>query len=157
MVSFLIHNAWPKAQKFWPYRECKMYNKKNTSFEQAKIITFNSNSLIEIGENCMFSYGITLFHTDAHPILDYESKKIINKVRKMQIGNHCWVGAHASIMKNVIIPDDCIVGWGSVVGASINKHIEPHCAIAGNPAVVVKKGITWDSNGSNGYVQNEPE
>ena len=34
------------------------------------------------------------------------------------------------------------------------KHLTPHCAIAGNPAKKVKAGITWNPNGSNGYVQN---
>lgn len=36
-------------------------------------------------------------------------------------------------------------------------HSKKNCrgfVIAGNPAKIVKNGITWDSNGSNGYIQN---
>lgn len=30
-----------------------------------------------------------------------------------------------------------------------------NCAIAGNPAKIIKENIAWDSNGSQGYIQNE--
>lgn len=125
---------------------------KKTSFEECKITTYNSNAAIEIGNECMISYNTAIYHTDGHPVLDIADKKIINKVKKLSIGNHVWIGANASIMKNTVIADDCIVGWGSVVSG---KFASPHCAIAGNPAKVVKEGITWDWDCSKGYVQNE--
>lgn len=125
----------------------------HTSFEDVSIITFNSHASIEIGERCMFSYGINLYHTDGHPIFDRESGKVINKVNQMRIGNHVWVGAHATITKNVTIADDCIIGWGSVVGKSFT---EPHSALAGNPACIVRQNITWDACGAKaGYIANE--
>lgn len=127
---------------------------KNTAFESTTITTFNSNVTIDIGEKCMFSYGINIFHTDAHPIYDINTNQIINKVKNLIIGNHCWIGANVTILKNVIIPNDCIVGWGGVVNASINSKIEENCICSGNPASIVKTGITWNSNGSNGYIQN---
>lgn len=33
-------------------------------------------------------------------------------------------------------------------------YIKQNCIIAGNPAKVVKTGVSWDSDGSKGYVQN---
>lgn len=134
-----------------------IYIGKGTSFERTTIATANANSSIEIGERCMFSYGITVYNTDSHPIIDAKSGNIINKVRQLKIGNHVWVGANATILKNTCIPDDCIVGWGAVVNS---KSLTPPlispkgCVIAGNPAKIVKTGITWDSDGSKGYVQN---
>ena len=50
-----------------------IYIGKNTSFESTDIITYNSNSSVEIGNNCMFAFGITLYNTDAHPIFDADS------------------------------------------------------------------------------------
>ena len=96
-----------------------IYIGKGTSFEKTTISTANANSSIEIGERCMFSYGITVYNTDSHPIIDAKSGNIINKVRQLKIGNHVWVGANATILKNTCIPDDCIVGWGSVVNSKL--------------------------------------
>lgn len=134
-----------------------IYIGKNTGVESVSIVTFNSNASVFIGDRCMFSYGITIYHTDAHPIMNAESGEIVNKVKSLKIGNHVWVGANATILKNTIIPDDCIVGWGSVVNAGYApppSYIKQNCIIAGNPAKVVKTGVSWDSDGSKGYVQN---
>lgn len=122
-----------------------------SSVESLSYVTFNSNSKCIIGKNCMFSFDISIYNTDAHPIYDVNTNEIVNKVKEINIGNHCWIGAHTTILKNTQIADDCIVGWSSVVAG---KHLTPHCAIAGNPARKVREGITWSPNGSNGYVQN---
>lgn len=123
----------------------------NTGITECEYVTYNSNSKCIIGKGCMISFGVTIYNTDAHPIFDVNTNEIINKVKEISIGDHCWIGAHSTILKNTQIADDCIVGWGSVVSG---KHLIPHCAIAGNPAKKVKEGITWSPNGSNGYVQN---
>lgn len=126
---------------------------KRTSFESVLLMAANANSSIEIGERCMFSYNINVYNTDMHPILRAEDKSIINKVGKLKIGDHVWVGYDATILKNTTIADDCIIGWGSVVSS---KYGQPTSGsiIAGNPAKIVKTGVTWDSNGSKGYIQN---
>ncbi|MDD7313187.1 MAG: hypothetical protein PUH03_02385 [bacterium] len=98
---------------------------RNTSFESTSITTFNSNSSVEIGERCMFSFGINVYNTDGHPIMDAASGKILNKVKRLKIGNHVWVGYNATILKNTCIPDDCIVGWGSVVNSKSLRSIPP--------------------------------
>ena len=123
----------------------------SSSVESLEYVTFNSNSKCVIGKKCMFSFDITIYNTDAHPILDVNTNEIVNKVKEINIGDHCWVGAHSTILKNTQIADDCIVGWASVVSG---KHLIPHCAIAGNPAKKVREGVTWSPNGSNGYIQN---
>ena len=138
----------------------KIHIAKNNSFENVKIVTYNSNSSISIKDNCMFSFGITIYHTDGHPIIDKNSKRILNRVKDLSIGKHCWIGANATILKNVEIGDNSIVGWGSVVGRGFSRniksdHIPTNCVITGNPAKIVKEGITWDSDGSNGYIQND--
>lgn len=145
---------------FGPIKNTTIHIGKSTSFENTSIITYNSNSRIEIGKECMFAYGITIFHTDAHPVYDVHTRNIINKVRTLKIGDHCWVGANATILKNVELEHDTIVGWGSIVNRKFYSNIDvtsppSNCAIAGNPAKVVRTGVTWDSNGSNGYIQNE--
>ena len=95
---------------------------------------------------------INIFNTDAHPIYSIGPNEIINKVKGINIGNHCLIGANVTLLKNTNISDDCILGWGGVVSGSFQQ---PHCAIAGNPAKIVKTDITWNSNGSKGYVENK--
>ena len=101
----------------------------------------------------MFSFGIQIYHTDGHAIMDTETGKIINPVRKLVIGNHVWVGAHVTIMKNTQIGNNCIVGWGAVISG---RHPDSNCIYAGNPATLRKTGITWEVNGAKcGYIANE--
>ena len=106
---------------------------------------------IWIGKGGITIYnGAELMNSDTHPIYNYKTMEICNKARAdIRIGNHCWIGAGATIMKNVSIPDDCIIGWNSVVTKSFD---ESHCAIAGNPAKIVKRNLTWSQFDENFFV-----
>ncbi len=139
-------------KNFGPVSNCDIIIGKNTSFESCALFIKNSNSSIKIGNNCMFAFNITLYHTDSHPIFDINTKQIINKVKDLFIGDHVWLGANVTILKNTHIADDNIIGWGSVVSGCF---LESNCVIAGNPACTIKRGVTWDSNGAIcGYIEN---
>lgn len=125
----------------------------NNSFGNIEIDTFNCHAVISVGDECMFSSGITLYHSDGHPIMDYETGKIINKVKEMRIGNHCWVGKNVTILKNSILADNTIVGYGAVVSGALTDE---YTAIAGNPAKVIKHGVKWAER-ADGYIENEIE
>lgn len=100
----------------------------------------------------MFSSNITLFNTDAYPILDLQTQKVKNWVHGISIGNHCWLVEKSSVLKNSVIPNDCIIGYNAVVTGKLPKS---HSIYAGNPARLIKSGVTWDSNGANyGYIEN---
>lgn len=113
---------------------------KNTSIEGARIITFNSNNTITVGDECMLSENVMLYNTDSHPIYNKETGKIINYVHDMTIGNHCWLGMNVKILKNSFIADNCIVGADSVI---TKKFTESNCILAGVPAKVGRKNIDW--------------
>ena len=101
----------------------------------------------------MFSSDITFYNTDAHPVMDKVTSRVINKVKGISIGNHCWIGQKASVLKNTTIPNDCVIGYGAVVSGTMKEEF---AAYAGNPAKCVKTGIIWDSNGrKHGYIENE--
>lgn len=102
---------------------------------------YTSNSGIEIGDDTGISYDTHLYHTDAHPVyLIDDLTRPINHVGTMVLGKHVWVGGQATLLKNCRIGDDCIVGWGSVVSG---KFPDPNCVLGGNPARIVKRGVTW--------------
>jgi len=58
------------------------------------------------------------------------------------IGAHCFIGNHAIILPGLTIGSHVIVGAGSVV----TKDVPPHCVVAGNPAVIIRTGISLNED-----------
>jgi len=56
-------------------------------------------------------------------------------IGKVKIGNHCWIGAGAIILKNVELGDGCVVGAGAVV----TKSFPNGSVIAGVPARLIRQ------------------
>ena len=55
-----------------------------------------------------------------------------------RIGNRCFIGVNAVILPGVVIGDECVIGAGAVV----TKDVPSNCIVAGNPAKVLRRGIT---------------
>lgn len=53
------------------------------------------------------------------------------------IGKNCFIGGQSIVLPGIKIGDGCIVGAGAVV----TKNVPSGCAVAGNPAQIVKKDI----------------
>lgn len=111
-------------------RGCNFGSFSATVYEEGKI---------DIGNDCMFSHAIQLWQTDTHPIFDVMTGERLNQSRNISIGNHVWVGTNSFIMGGASIGDDSIVGANAVTSG----QFEPNAIIAGNPARVVRKGVTW--------------
>lgn len=112
-----------------------------SGFESTGIILFNSHAHVSIGRDCMFAYDIVVHNSDAHPIYDLSTGELVNFVSDLRIGDNVWVGARTTILKNVRIPDGCIIGWGSVVTGRFETD---HAVIAGNPARILPgKRVGW--------------
>lgn len=60
-----------------------------------------------------------------------------------RIGKNCFIGGQSLILPGIAIGDGCIIGAGSVV----TKDVPAGCAVAGNPARVVKEGIEVEKFG----------
>lgn len=95
---------------------------------------------ITIGNNCLMSANIHYRTTDSHSILNNEGKRI-NFAKDIIIHDHVWICANASFLKGSEIKDDSIVSYGAVVTKRIS---ESNCVVAGVPANIVKKNISWD-------------
>ncbi|MEZ5124796.1 MAG: acyltransferase [Thermoleophilia bacterium] len=94
---------------------------------------------ITVGENCLFSGGIHMRTGDSHAITDLNGVRI-NPSRSITIGEHVWVGMNVLVLKGANVPPACVVGACAVV----TKRFEGmHCAIAGNPARVVREDLDW--------------
>ena len=98
------------------------------------------NTKIIIGIDCMFAFNINLRTGDHHPIFGNNGERI-NASRDIIIGNHCWIGQGATILKGSEIGTNSIVGCNSLVTKKINDE---NVIIVGTPGRIVKKEIKWE-------------
>jgi acetyltransferase-like isoleucine patch superfamily enzyme len=131
------NNAFTAGYMLWPLDE---------EFNGKRIVIgdnnyFNRNlmldacGLIEIGSNNMF--GPDVYVTDSNHTFGEgisPSKAPMNR-GKVKIGNHCWIGAKAIILKDVELGDGCVVAAGAVV----TKSFPAGSVIAGVPARILKQ------------------
>ncbi|OAP40271.1 hypothetical protein ATB98_02195 [Sinorhizobium saheli] len=73
-------------------------------------------------------------------MIERASGKRVNSPGSVSIGDHVWVGLGAIISKGSSVPADSIVGAMSFVNG---KFDEEGTVIAGVPAKVIKRGVTW--------------
>ena len=69
----------------------------------------------------------------------WDEKKTPHFVRKIEIGENCFIGARSVILPGTTIGNNCIIGAGSVV----RGHIEDNSIVVGNPALVVDNTKAW--------------
>ena len=107
---------------------------------------------IEIGDDVIMAWGVTIMDSHAHP-LDWEHRKndvkqsyqdyltdrsnfIKNKnwshvaVCPIMIGDKAWIGFNVAILKGVTVGNKAIVGACSVVA----RDVLPNAVVVGNPA-----------------------
>ena len=112
----------------------------NATKQKAVIMNAIEGTSIYIGDGCLLSNNIELHSSDYHSILDIKSTKRINSAKNIHIGDRVWIGFRSIILKGTNLPDDTIVGAGSIVTGHFS---DSNSVIAGNPAKVVKSGIKW--------------
>ncbi len=111
----------------------------NTTFNGSSTIQLHEPSRVTIGEDCMFSGDTNITTSDMHSIVEQHSGIRLNPASDVIIEDHVWVGARAFILKGCRVGKGSIIGLGAVVTGDV-----PACAIvAGNPARVVRTGVTW--------------
>lgn len=102
--------------------------------------TENGHKIV-IGSNCMISSNVQVRTGDSHSILSHDDLHRINHARDVIVGDHCWIGQGARLLKGTVLGKDSIVGSGAIVSGAFDSNI----ILAGIPAKVVKNNVTWDS------------
>jgi len=101
-----------------------------------RYVMIDACGLVEIGDGNMI--GPDVYITDSnHQFGDGAAPGQLPMTRgSVRIGNRCWIGAKAVILKDVVLGDGCVVGAGAVV----TRPVAPGDVVAGVPARVVSRG-----------------
>ncbi|MBD2112389.1 MULTISPECIES: acyltransferase [Cyanophyceae] len=92
---------------------------------------------LEIGHHSIVSWDCQLMDENFHEITYLDRKQKNNGIK---IGNHVWIGCGVLVLNGSVIPDGCVVAARSVVSKAFD---EENCLIAGNPAQIIKRNISW--------------
>lgn len=91
------------------------------------------------GRKVLISWNTSLVDTDFHNVLNTKTGEVGSKHGITTIGDNVWIGMGVTVLKNTTIPNGCILGANSLVN---KRFIAENCLIAGNPAGVVREGVT---------------
>ncbi len=93
---------------------------------------------VEIGDDTMLVANVQILDNTSHPIsparrLRHESFSLA-ETAPVVIGNNCWIGTGAMILRGVTIGANSVVAAASVVTADV----APDSLVAGNPARLIR-------------------
>jgi acetyltransferase-like isoleucine patch superfamily enzyme len=101
---------------------------------------FNRDVMIDacgeviIGNGNMFGPGVYITDSDHGFEFDGTPGSLPMRTGRVKIGDNCWVGAKAIILKDVELGNNCVVAAGAVV----TKSFVQGSVIAGVPAKLVR-------------------
>ena len=117
---------------------CKVtIGEKTTMTRDIHICVQEDGMFIQIGKDCMFSNNIIVRTSDSHPI--YQQGKRLNLPAPVIIGNHVWIAPETTILKGVVVADNCILASKSL----LTKSVAESCLVAGVPAKEIRTGVIW--------------
>ncbi len=92
-----------------------------------------------VGDDCLFSEGITIRTSDHHSIIDLESFTQANQPMDVTLGRPVWGSPQVQIMCGVNIGMGAIIGAGAIV----TKDVPATELWAGVPAKCLRKNVSW--------------
>lgn len=135
-ISIGNNNAISQGWHLWPEdtpsNNIRIKIGSNNYFNRNVMI--DACGYIEIGDFNMF--GPDIYITDSNHTFgnNLPPNKQPMQIGKVKIGNYCWIGAKAIILKDVELGDYCVVAAGAVVTKSFPKG----SVVAGIPAKLLK-------------------
>lgn len=149
------HRINPANEDFFPWDERgRFWAKKNkgiTIYNSATLIgdvkigektwvgpftLLDGGGGLKIGKFCSISTGVNIITHDTVK-WSLSSGKENTEYCAVKIGNCCFIGTHAVILKGVTIGSHCIIGAGAVV----TKNIPAYSIVTGVPAKVVGRVV----------------
>ena len=116
---------------------------------KAKFLYYTKIWGMDLHETCTFSLSAKFdrtypkgMHVGKHSYIAFDVAILSHDMTRglyldTYIGENCFIGGRSLIMPGIKIGDGSIVGAGSIV----TKDVPPNCAVAGNPAKIIKEDI----------------
>lgn len=102
---------------------------------------------IVIGAGTLMAHGVQVFDNDTHPVDPEQRARHFRMIlgvepagpveigrAPVRIGQRCWIGMNALIMKGVTLGDETVVAAGSVVVGDFPARV----LVGGNPARLIR-------------------
>lgn len=133
---------------------CKIWQRFGGLLNIANKTDINRRSFIRCDENIsigsynMVSNEVMIWDTNTHVIIPCERRRNLKdmkisefqnaspKTKPIVIGDDCWIGQSATIMKGTTIGDRCIVGYGTTL---VGQHIEPNTTVVSDVRLKLSK------------------
>ena len=115
---------------------------KNLISVDCKILAYQDNTPIKIGDNCMISENVIIRGGEKpHRIFNTITHEYSELTDGICIGNHVWIGENAYINKKVKIANNSVVAANSCV---TKQFFDENVLIAGVPAIIHSRNINWE-------------
>lgn len=142
-INTKLENLALRWARTSPQRYLNFLRRKGVSIGQDIFITKDVKSLsidttrpslITIGNKVRLNKNLTLVtHDGAFYVLKNLYKEFVSQSGRITIGNNVYFGRNCTVLMNVTIGDNCIIGFGSVV----TRDIPPNSVAVGAPAKVI--------------------
>lgn len=97
-----------------------------------------SHCSIKIGARCIFGPNVLIYDHDHN--FDYEGLQQGFKASEVIIGEKCWIGGGAIILRGSRIGDGCVIGAGTIV----KGEIPPRSLVVANRTTLIKPLVRRD-------------
>jgi acetyltransferase-like isoleucine patch superfamily enzyme len=97
--------------------------------------TISAFQHVAIGRECVIADRVMLIDFD-HGVVDVERPIRLQGIykRDVNVGNNCWIGYGACVLRGVTVGDNCVLGTSTVV----TKDVPDNAVVAGIPARVIR-------------------
>jgi acetyltransferase-like isoleucine patch superfamily enzyme len=108
--------------------------------------TISAFQHVAIGRECVVADRVMLIDFD-HGIVEVERPVRLQGIykRDVNVGNNCWIGYGACVLRGVTVGDNCVIGTSAVV----TKDVPDNAIVGGVPAKVIRmreapQTLHWD-------------
>ena len=103
-------------------------------------VPLSEDKSVTNGKHNLFASDIRIAAATEHLVYDINTKEKFNIEQGVEIGDKNWIGTEVLFLNKAACSNNSVIGARSVVTKKID---EPNVLIAGNPAKIRKRNISW--------------
>ena len=116
-----------------------VFGKKFVATNSLKIASYDN---VVFGDDVLCGWECTFVDTDFHQ-LQSDKGLVPKSFGSIIVGSHCWFAFKNTVMKNTVIPSDCVIASNSLLNKKYD--VPGKSLLAGVPAKLVKTGVYLDT------------